>query len=174
MVREGWDVVPVVQAQINSLRRFHLPRLPLHPLGHAATDPTHCTATDASGKPIPLYGELLVGFQLIKNASRAKLPLPKSIVPVTEDWFIEIVALGCRSLAPFEMLPIYLPHVEFDLGSSSRSAEVRCLCGNRHRGAVITWGESQVIRTKQSKSPSGVNPNFVEVRTQRFSDAFLL
>ena len=42
--------------------------------------------------------------------------------------FVEIVALGCRDLKAYDMLPIYLPHVEFDLGDRKRTSEVHRCC----------------------------------------------
>lgn len=59
---------------------------------------------------------------------------------------VEIIALGCRNLAPYKFIPIYRPFVEFDHGD---------------RGHART-----LSATKQSKFPSGSDPNFLEV-TQR-------
>ena len=52
---------------------------------------------------------------------------------------VDIIALGLRNLAPYNMLPIHNPFMEFDAGDQ------------KHQKA-----------TRASHVPSGANPNFVE------------
>ena len=86
----------------------------------------------------------MVSFQLVAKATPEQVipAIPSTIRPITEDWFLEIVALGVRNLAPYDMQRIYLPFVEFDVGDRSRSA--------------------QVYSTGASKSPSGPDANYLE------------
>lgn len=56
-----------------------------------------------------------------------------------------MIVLGCRKLEPYNFIPIQLPYVEFDIGSREHVADVRA--------------------TKPSKTPTGANPNFLEVCT---------
>lgn len=118
--------------------------MPLLPFGNVALDELHHMA-DGSGHVHAMYGELLVQAQLIQLPRPEELPVPFPIVPDMEDHVIEIIALGLRDMAAYQFTPIYLPHVEFDLGDK-----------NRH---------SVSASTKASKVPSGTNANFVEVTT---------
>ncbi len=64
--------------------------------------------------------------------------------PFPSDRFVEVLALGLRSMAPYNFVPIYGPHVTFDVGAKSALQLPYC--------------------TKQSKIPNGANANFLEVR----------
>ena len=88
-----------------------------------------------------------MSFQLIKKSSVEPLPIPPSIVPKMEDWFIEIVALGCRGLKPYELLPVYLPHVEFDVGSRGRKTSVRVFEWFLSAHVLLVWLLPLVRRT---------------------------
>lgn len=88
-------------------------------------------------------GELLLSVQLIKLPSEvAETPAVMSIMPETQEWFVEVLALGLRSMQPFLGLPIMNPRVEFDLGDRSKRAIQK--------------------RTKNANFPSGTDPNFCE------------
>jgi len=87
-------------------------------------------------------GEVLCCFQLLKKrAPEMTMPDPPSIKPALMDAFVEIVAIGCRDLSPYNFLAMQYPKVEFALDSDEGTA-VQC--------------------TDKSKRPSGSNPNFLE------------
>ncbi|GMI00136.1 hypothetical protein TrVE_jg577 [Triparma verrucosa] len=87
-------------------------------------------------------GEVLACFQLIKKrAPEVSLTDPPSIKPPLQKAFIEIVAIGCRDLSPFNMLNMQFPKVEFSVDSDE--------------GTIV---ES----TDKSKRPSGSNPNYLQ------------
>ena len=56
---------------------------------------------------------------------------------------MEVVALGCRNLAPYGWQPIKNPYLELDCGLAGKA---NC-----------------VARTSKSKTPSGSDPNFITV-----------
>jgi hypothetical protein len=88
-------------------------------------------------------GEVLVSAQLIAlDSLDVETPPIPSLRPRTQDWFVEIVALGLRDLKPYLGFPIYDPCVEFDVGD------------RRDTGGIKA--------TEHSKLPSGTNPNFGE------------
>lgn len=122
---------------------------PLGPLGSATPRgipvPIPAAAEldgDGRHKPNP-YGDLLLLVQIVRLPEvGAELPQPPPIRPVTEEWFVELTVLGLRGMSPYGMLPVGNPCVEFDVGDRSHA--------------------SGVVRTKNSKDPSGADANFCE------------
>ena len=57
--------------------------------------------------------------------------------------FLEVTVLGLRSLLPYNFQEIHFPSVQFDVGDKSKTELFKY--------------------TKNSKEPSGSNPNFLEV-----------
>lgn len=87
-------------------------------------------------------GELLLSAQLIpKDTPDDVLPPVPPIIPTLRPAFLEIIALGCRDMAPFNFLPLQLPFLEFEVDSMSG-----------HETAV----------TVTSRKPTPANPNFLE------------
>ena len=98
----------------------------------------------ASGSCTTPAGHVLLTFQLIQKSEAAQVVpfLPVSIRPRYQDWWLEVVALGCRKLASYKFMPAQHPYVELDTGDRSLTSNVK--------------------RTANSKKPSGTNPNFCE------------
>ncbi|RHY24406.1 hypothetical protein DYB25_000601 [Aphanomyces astaci] len=88
-------------------------------------------------------GQILASIVVIKlDRPDAVLPPPPSIVPKTRVAYLEIIVLGLRDLKPYQFLPIQLPYIEFNLGSSDHA--------------------NQEMKTEKSKRPSGANPNYLQ------------
>jgi hypothetical protein len=94
-------------------------------------------------------GEILVSFQVIEYVGVApgsdpprRAPRPSSIVPETDDWIVEVLTLGARSLSATLGLPTSSPRLDIDLGDRSRLDAVKS--------------------TKHSNFPSGSDPNFCQ------------
>ncbi|MFN9939278.1 MAG: hypothetical protein ACK56I_07365, partial [bacterium] len=83
-------------------------------------------------------------WQLVKKANARDVVdrIPETIQPAMEEWFVEVIVLGLRNLAPYQLTPIMNPFLEFDCGDKARSTDFRA--------------------TKPSKIPSGQDPNFLE------------
>jgi hypothetical protein len=83
-------------------------------------------------------------YQLVKkvNVRDPVDRVPETIQPVMEDWFVEVIVVGLRNMAPYQLTPILNPFLEFDCGDKTRSTDFRA--------------------TKPSKVPSGTDPNFLE------------
>ena len=92
-------------------------------------------------------GQMLIGVELIRHAhpNMPAITIPRAvdITPITVPGFVEIIALGCRNIAPHAMMPIQYPSMTFNTGAAG---------GKAH----------QVKNTKNSKKPSGQDPNFME------------
>jgi len=92
-------------------------------------------------------GQMLIGIELIRhghpNMPAITIPPAVDITPITVPGFVEIIALGCRNIAPHAMMPIQYPSMTFNTGAAG---------GKAH----------QVKNTKNSKKPSGQDPNFME------------
>lgn len=97
-------------------------------------------------KEIPGDGEgaLLVLVQMIKKTSPAQvLPnLPKNAIkPDARKAYLEIIAVGCRDMAPYNFMPMVNPYLEFTLD---------------------IMGQKSKESTAPSKRPNPSNPNFLE------------
>ena len=88
-------------------------------------------------------GQMLIGIELIRTAKGVSIPPPVDIHPITVPGFVEIIALGCRNIAPHAMMPIQYPFMTFNTGAAG---------GKAH----------QLKKSKNSKTPSGQDPNFME------------
>jgi hypothetical protein len=105
------------------------------------------------GRPrkVPASPQVLVSVELIpreKVTDASKLlegtkknPTNEAIKPAFRDAFIEVVAMGCEDLLPYQLLPPQFPMVEFRCPTADKTVKVM---------------------TKQSSSPSGTNPNFLQ------------
>lgn len=52
-------------------------------------------------------GRVLIAVQvLLKGSKEAKVNPPPSLRPPTEQWFVEVVCLGLRSLTPYQFIPV--------------------------------------------------------------------
>ncbi|RHY35089.1 hypothetical protein DYB32_000418 [Aphanomyces invadans] len=88
-------------------------------------------------------GHILASVVVVKvDQPDTVLPPPRSIVPKTRIAYLEIIVLGLRDLKPYQFLPIQMPFIEFNLGSSEHA--------------------NQEMKTEKSKRPSGANPNFLQ------------
>lgn len=70
-----------------------------------------------------------------------QVPPQPNITPPTRPAFLEIVAVGCRNLLPYALMPMSLPHLKFLLDT--------------HDGTLTG-------ATSESKAPAPDNPNFLE------------
>eukprot|EP00743_Colponemidia_sp_Colp-15_P011268 GILK01012542.1.p1 GENE.GILK01012542.1~~GILK01012542.1.p1 ORF type:complete len:1447 (-),score=299.86 GILK01012542.1:238-4578(-) len=88
-------------------------------------------------------GEILASFQILPRGPT----IPRTIVPTIEPklrtCWLEILLLGLRDLASYQLTAVQKPFVEFDLGD---------------RRSI-----SKVLRTAAVNRPSGKNPNFADV-----------
>ncbi|MCO5110336.1 MAG: C2 domain-containing protein 3 [Burkholderiaceae bacterium] len=156
--------------------------------------------TDASEN----HGELLLLVQLIAKDTRAQVvPLvPSTIIPPTRDMFLEIVALGCRDLQPFNFMQIAYPHVEFDVGdigahagalactahARARVCVCVCVCGfvfvflsaahpdTHHRGTPPPplCADAKSAKRKRVASARTVKSRYPTGRNPNFCERFML
>ena len=123
-------------------------------LAMAVTTPHNLVETEPLADPIwlDLYkelpgdggGQMLVHVQLIKKTSPAQvLPvLPKgSIVPAVRKSFVEIIAVGCRDMSPYNFMAMQYPYLNF---------------------VMDQMGKKFKASTAPSKRPSPSNPNYLE------------
>lgn len=92
-------------------------------------------------KPGDGQGEVLMSVQLLQKGPDVVLPPPPSLVPDTRLAFIEITALGLRNMQPYKFQKMVSPFVEVFVQS----------IGGKH-----------LVGTDTSKSPSPMNPNYLE------------
>lgn len=89
-------------------------------------------------------GSLLVLVQLIKKLSpsqKFKEVPDQMIKPASRKGFIEIIAVGCRDMAPYNFQPMQYPYLEF---------------------VMDAMGKKSVVSTAPSKRPNPSNPNYLE------------
>lgn len=88
-------------------------------------------------------GSLLVLVELIPGMAGQETiaEAPPSIEPQMRSAVIEVIAVGCRDLAPYNFLPIQAPYLHFEIDS--------------HK--TVYKSRSQI-----SKRPSPQNPNFLD------------
>jgi hypothetical protein len=94
--------------------------------------------------PGDVEGSLLLSVQLVRKSSPTEvIPKPVDISPDYRDAWIEIIALGCRGLKPFEFLPIEMPYMRFVLSAKDNMNKVPPM-------------------TEAKRKPSGSNPNYLQ------------
>ena len=71
-------------------------------------------------------GEMLVSVELIDlGGDRLVPPQDVDIRPVTYPGFVEVIALGCRNLAPHVFQEIQFPQLKLDCGSEEKLSDLR-------------------------------------------------
>ncbi|KAJ8599899.1 hypothetical protein CTAYLR_002819 [Chrysophaeum taylorii] len=88
-------------------------------------------------------GQVLASFELLpKSTPDQKLAPAKSLEPARKPAIVDIVALGCRSLVPYQQMHMQLPYCVFELEGKD------CV--------------KEIARTDPSKKPTPQNPNFLQ------------
>ncbi|KAA0148152.1 hypothetical protein FNF31_07464 [Cafeteria roenbergensis] len=133
------------------------PRVLVHPFRQDGSVSLPATLKDPEWFPLTALGreddgpqgELLLSLELVHYDDIApgavpavQAPRPASIVPEMDDWHVEVLCLGMRSMQPYMGLPIANPRVDMDLGDRSKAEAVK--------------------RTSHSNFPSGSDPNFCQ------------
>jgi hypothetical protein len=80
-------------------------------------------------------------FRLVLSPVSSQVPPKPNITPPTRPAFLEIVAVGCRNMLPYALMPMSLPHLKFYLDTND---------------GTVTGA------TSESKAPTPDNPNFLE------------
>ena len=89
-------------------------------------------------------GSLLVLVQIIKKLSpsqKFKEVPDQMIKPASRKGFIEIIAVGCRDMSPYNFQPMQYPYLDF---------------------VMDAMGKKSIVSTAPSKRPNPSNPNYLE------------
>ena len=94
------------------------------------------------GTMVATTGEILLSAQLLPKEKNAIIPIPPLTIETVPSW-VEITALGCRDMVPYQFRPMTSPFIEFEISTVN--------------GKIVQM-------TNPSKVPDPSNPNFCQVR----------